>query len=352
MELEAGFTEHDVRTIAAPGSYDRARDYSDAVTNLAVEPDRVTAIVHGSALYLVRIIIRPQLDGQCDCPHGAEGNFCKHCVAVALAFLREFDAAPAADRPAADGPSADGPPPVDVDTAVARRAADLAPDGSTHLEIARLLDTAGRNAQALDWAERGLRSATPAHDQLVDYVVRRYQAEGRVPDAIALRRAHLAAVPSLRSYQRLRADATAAGCWADERQAALDVLGKVRKPASGWHGTSGAPVVDALIDDGDIEMAWQAAADWASEEQWLRLADLIGERRPADALEIYLRRIEPLRELTGNESYINLARLLVKARECHRRLGTEAEFRRYLAHLRTQLKRRHNLLTTLDRYGL
>lgn len=343
MELDAGFTERDVRTIAAPGSFDKAKGYLGAVTNLAVEADRVTAIVHGGALYLVRLAIRPRLDGRCDCPHGAEGNFCKHCVAVALLLLRQPD-----DHVEPEAPA----PHVDVDTAVAIRAGNLAADGSTHLEIARLLDAAGRNAQSLDWAERGLRHAAPAHEQLVDYVVRRYQAEGRVLDAIAVRRAQLAARPSLRGYQRLRADATAAGRWTEERQAALDLLRNARVPTPGWRDDTGAPVVDALIDDGDIEAAWQQAAGRASEEQWLRLADLISASRPADALPIYMRRIEPMRELTGNETYIQLARLLVKARECHRLLGTEAEFRRYLAHLRTQLKRRRNLITTLDKHGL
>jgi hypothetical protein len=36
----------------------------------------------------------------------------------------------------------------------------------------------------------------------------------------------------------------------------------------------GRPVlIDALIDDGDLDAAWAAAKDAATEPQWLRLAD-------------------------------------------------------------------------------
>lgn len=45
----------------------------------------------------------------------------------------------------------------DIDTVIAVHAADLAPNGHTHLVVARELDTAGRPGEALEWAERGIR---------------------------------------------------------------------------------------------------------------------------------------------------------------------------------------------------
>ena len=56
--------------------------------------------------------------------------------------------------------------------------------------------------------------------------------------------------------------------------------------------------ISALIDDGDVGAAWDAAAGVASDRQWLTLADLISSDRPADALPVYLRAIEPLRSQT------------------------------------------------------
>jgi hypothetical protein len=48
----------------------------------------------------------------------------------------------------------------DVDALVAELADDLDPFGHTHLRIAEELDRAGRGSEALEWAERGLATAT------------------------------------------------------------------------------------------------------------------------------------------------------------------------------------------------
>ncbi len=50
--------------------------------------DSIRAGVLGSSLYGVRLwVIRGQLRYSCDCPVGEEGEFCKHLVAVSLAWL-------------------------------------------------------------------------------------------------------------------------------------------------------------------------------------------------------------------------------------------------------------------------
>ncbi|MFD7834307.1 SWIM zinc finger domain-containing protein [Streptomyces sp. NPDC059761] len=70
-----------------------------------------------------------------------------------------------------------------VDALVAVHAADLAPNGHTHLVIARELEVAGRTAEALEWAERGLREAESEwgpDDELVGFVCDRYTRAGRL----------------------------------------------------------------------------------------------------------------------------------------------------------------------------
>ncbi|MFH8788884.1 hypothetical protein [Streptomyces roseoverticillatus] len=68
----------------------------------------------------------------------------------------------------------------DVDAVIAVHAAYLAPDGSTHLTIARELDAVGRQGEALSWAERGLAEAPGSADMsdrsldLIDYLCTRY----------------------------------------------------------------------------------------------------------------------------------------------------------------------------------
>lgn len=60
-----------------------------AVERLRATDDRVTARVEGTETYQVEL--RDEHDGElaydCTCPHAADGYFCKHCVAVGLAWL-------------------------------------------------------------------------------------------------------------------------------------------------------------------------------------------------------------------------------------------------------------------------
>jgi uncharacterized Zn finger protein len=536
---DLSFTDRHIRFIAAPGSYDRGREYLNAVTNLKLTTGHASATVQGSALYTVKLTTEPALTGTCDCPHGAEGNFCKHCVAVALTLL-DLDSLPSllaetAERDAAintwlDGMSASelrglleeildshpdirnriaaraataagdveemwvsiadlldtsgfgpygfvtydnvpryvgqadevvaqitaliaggrgrlavplaagaiellagaighiddssgrvmavmdrlagvhltacraAPPDPGVlvpwlldnvsfvqpgayaevlgpgglatltEAATARWRADpdqrgllrtvlretgavdaivqtladsLAPDGSTHLMIARELDAVGRQNEAREWAERGLREAGPgeASAELADYIAAEDERAGRIADVAALRRARFEAAPGWNTYRPYRDAAVAAGTWDSERPGVLAALKNLPRSRA-------AEYIEALVGDGDIATAWESAKDRATEAQWMRLADLVQAERPADALPVYRRRAEALRQGAGNEYYIQLVRVLVKMRGCHQRLGTDADFRRYVAQLRRENKRKRNLIALLDSNGL
>ncbi|MEH0422769.1 SWIM zinc finger family protein [Streptomyces sp. B21-083] len=243
----------------------------------------------------------------------------------------------------------------DVDAVIAVHAADLAENGHTHLVIARELDTAGRTDEALSWAERGMRDMrdlAAVDTALVDYLCDRYGRAARLSDAVALRRDHFGARRTLFSYRQLRAAAQAAECWPAEREGALDLLrADTGRRQGGWY--NGSVLVDALLDDKDIEACWQAAAETgAHDRQWLALADLARETRPADALGVYLRLAEPLTKQTGNHVYEQLVSLLLGARDCHRRLGTPDEFTAYATALRTVQRRKRNLMRLMEQRGL
>jgi uncharacterized Zn finger protein len=276
-----------------------------------------------------------------------------------LATVRERIAAAYAEHPAdwrakslmEAMAKADG----DVDALVAIYAAGLDDRGWNHLRIARELDEAGRGDEALDWAERGLREAAHPDGQLADYVASRYRAAGRAGDVLSLRRDRFHAQRSLANYQALRSAATEVDGWPAQRGQALALLGedarKWRTTAS-WAWTAGPVLVDALLDDGDLDAAWAAATDAATDAQWLRLADASAATRPADALAVYLRTVGALKKLTGNDVYQRIATLLLAARACHESLGTTTEFRRYVAALRMDQKRKRNLMKILDANGL
>jgi uncharacterized Zn finger protein len=243
----------------------------------------------------------------------------------------------------------------DVDAVIAVHAADLAPDGHTHLVIARELDMARRPGEALHWAERGVqedRDLAAVDTALVDYLFDRYEQADRLVDAVALRRAHFGARRTLLAYQQLRAAARAADCWPAEREGALTLLrADAERRQPGWCG--GPVLVDALLDDKDVDAAWQAATETgAHDRQWLALADQARATRPADALGTYLRLVEPLTKQTGNAVYEQWVSLLLSIRDCHRRLGSPEEFSAYVTALRTAQKRKRNLMRLMDEHGL
>jgi uncharacterized Zn finger protein len=89
------FTVADLEQLAGRKSFERGLDYLDMVTHLTVIPAGVTATVRGSYDYAVFLATGPgQLGGDCSCPYGQEGNFCKHCVAVGLAALQAGQSLP------------------------------------------------------------------------------------------------------------------------------------------------------------------------------------------------------------------------------------------------------------------
>ena len=76
--------------LAGATVFRRGEEYfhSGAVTRLRATEDKLTAKVEGTDSY--RVELRKDdgaLGYDCSCPHAADGNFCKHCVAVGLAWL-------------------------------------------------------------------------------------------------------------------------------------------------------------------------------------------------------------------------------------------------------------------------
>jgi uncharacterized Zn finger protein len=84
----AGFGQLDLWRLAGKRSYERGEGYVDAVTGLRDVRGGVVATVHGTEPYQVRLSWSTAgLTGECSCPFGEEGEFCKHCVAVGLLVI-------------------------------------------------------------------------------------------------------------------------------------------------------------------------------------------------------------------------------------------------------------------------
>jgi uncharacterized Zn finger protein len=90
-------TRAGLRQMAGGTIYQRGRWYASdgAVSELEETGGRVSARVRGTRSYEVVLdAVRGQLGFNCSCPMGLSGLFCKHCVAVGLAWLESVWASP------------------------------------------------------------------------------------------------------------------------------------------------------------------------------------------------------------------------------------------------------------------
>jgi uncharacterized Zn finger protein len=89
-QLKTALTRDALRHLAGARSFERGEDYFAAgqVTSLVEHAGKLTATVQGTEDYRVTLSVRDgKLGFDCTCPMGADGAFCKHCVAVGLAWL-------------------------------------------------------------------------------------------------------------------------------------------------------------------------------------------------------------------------------------------------------------------------
>jgi uncharacterized Zn finger protein len=79
-----------VERLARGKAFERGRTYAaeGRVDALANRGAQLVARVRGTKTYAVSIWVKGDgLGYTCSCPAGGEGEFCKHCVAVACAWL-------------------------------------------------------------------------------------------------------------------------------------------------------------------------------------------------------------------------------------------------------------------------
>ena len=97
-KIDEVVTASNLRSAAGSRSYSRGEEYflRGAVHHLYCDGEHLTADVHGTHVYRARITNDDgRLDGECSCPVGRDGDFCKHLVALGLTYLDRQKNAPA-----------------------------------------------------------------------------------------------------------------------------------------------------------------------------------------------------------------------------------------------------------------
>ena len=142
-DLKRVLTRQLLRQLAGAKSFERGEDYFDAgqVMSLVEHAGKLTATVQGTDEYRVTLFADgDSLASDCTCPMGADGAFCKHCVAVGLAWL-----ANASDATAKKNGEKSATPVVTLDDA---RVWLVKQDKSELVEI--ILDQAAMDARLRD----------------------------------------------------------------------------------------------------------------------------------------------------------------------------------------------------------
>jgi hypothetical protein len=217
------------------------------------------------------------------------------------------------------------------------------------LRIAERLCADGRDDEALAWLERGLSDFEP-DSRLRDLAAGIHVRRGRRDQAGEMLWANFTDCPTLESFRALK-EAAAEG-FPPWRERVLGFLADA-PPAPGSWSPGRSTLVEILLDEDEIEAAWQAAVDGGcSVGLWLRLARVRAANHPADAIPIVLRAADRAIEARNRDSYQAAARLLTEAKGLFARCDRDDDFRRHMAAVRDAHRTKWALRQELDRARL
>ena len=214
------------------------------------------------------------------------------------------------------------------------------------IAVATAFREIGDDDAALAWARRGMDlPATWQSRQLYDLAEQVLVERGALDEAVEQRIAGLRALPDPTSYAALRAAAEPTQRWPQLRPDALRTL---RERALDHY-------LQALLQDGDVDTAWQAMQDepgGAPELTELRVASARAESHPGDAVPYVRRAVAETLQQADRRAYRSAVKQLVQLRTLHQRAGTPEEFAVYLAGVVQENRRRPSFLDELKRAGL
>ncbi|MQA13382.1 MAG: hypothetical protein GEV09_04180 [Pseudonocardiaceae bacterium] len=143
--------------------------------------------------------------------------------------------------------------------------------------------------------------------------------------------------------------ATRLGQWDELHAGALQTF---REAASARPGAADQ-LVHALLDEDDVDGAWQALHDHdCASSTWLTAAPRRAATHPGDTIPVYRHAVEEQIDHKKANAYRAAADSVRVLRDLHSRCGTPQEFRDYLDQLRERHRRKTRLLAELDKAGL
>lgn len=251
----------------------------------------------------------------------------------------------------------------DIDVLVDIKKRDLTRP-ACFLEIAQLYQEAGRNDDALAWAERGVRTFEKEPDtRLVDFLAEACHRKGLHEKALEIIWASFVRSPGIERYHCLRGHARRVRQWPHWREQAIAVTrgtlarkkesaNRSKGPMRLYNRLDHSLLVQIFLEDEDADAAWdEAKSGGCSEALWMQLAGRREKTHPGDALSIYQQQVEPIINRKNNDAYDEAMKLLSKIRGLMVTLGREHEFESYVQALNSEHNRKRNFMKLLERKG-
>lgn len=203
----------------------------------------------------------------------------------------------------------------------------------------------GRDREALQWAERGVR-AHPRWGNLRPLLAEELQRAGFDDEARKVLWQDFTERPAESSWQRLKG--TTGADWPALRQRALEHL-RSREPRTADGRSDASLCVALLLADGDAEAALELALQAAVQaECLLELARHIERSHPAEAAGLLRRAVNFWLPSASARDYARLTELIAAAH----RLAPGDDLSAWLSHIRVQYRARRKLMELLAAQGL
>ncbi len=225
------------------------------------------------------------------------------------------------------------------------------------LAIAEVYAEAGRDDDAIEWAERGVEAFPERGDsRLLTFLAAARRKRGEHELAAELMWGLYEAHPGLSYFEKLKPYAEEAGTWDEVRGRALDVLrerivaaqDERRARGYGWSHLDATELVRIRLWEGDVDAALADAREGGCrQEVWLALAEALEEVEPWEAMIIYREQVEPTIERKRKADYREATDLLAKVRDLMDHTGHGDEFPAYLEEVREKHRRKRNLMKLL-----
>jgi hypothetical protein len=248
----------------------------------------------------------------------------------------------------------------DADEVIAVHSRDLS-RAPAYPEIIEALRAAGRNDEAIDWAERGLADGGRwvQRGEIRELLAALLIERGEDDRARELFWDVFAADQTVVAYRRWL---EAAG---PDRQAAADRALEWLRPVAeaaataagegliAHLGFSPQPVhtlIEALLSEGRVDDAWETARQLEYVGPLIpKLAEAREATHPLDAVGVYESMVIRQIDLKNNDAYATAVDLMVRIRHLCERAGASDRFDALLAQVRTDHKIKRNLMKLLDR---